>query len=732
MKVTPSRSPANPLARALLSAALLLVFFGLALAQVTTTSPTFDEGFTLLRGYAALRTGHLVPIGHPPLAHWLSALGVVLEPNLPDPRDLQGWYGDKYDESSHDLLWERGLNTNRLVFLGRLPILLLGLILGAVTARWAKDLLGWPAALVALGLHAFSPNLLAQSAVATTDLPVAAFYVFALYGWYRFARQPSLTNAVLTGVLVGGALASKFSALLLGPTLAVLGLIFLFSFRDHLPHKSRQLAIWIVGALLAIFIAIWATYGFAINPYPLAQYLRELTDLNSLASEGHTAYLFGLLSLKGWWYYHPVVLLVKTPLPLLALLLLGVASLLAKFRDAHTRFFLTTVGLPALIFLAAVTLSSLNVGYRYLLPALPLLHILAAAVVPLALRFARAVARLAFFTLLGWYALGALLIAPHFLAYFNELVGPANGYQVLVDSNLDWGQDLPALAQYLDGRPVNLSYFGRADPAYYGIRFAPLPGWPPPGPTHFAPADPAPGLYAISASNLVGVQLTDPNTYAYFRNQTPLAVINYSIFIYQVGSHAPVSTLAQCSPPVLNQNAVGQLLNQQATRQISFDCANSLIIPAQPALLLYPSGQTPLVDLGPSLFDWKRADGSTYYQLYWAATYTPPQPLFPGQYLSLLDYTLTPQALTLRWLVTQPAPPPVSVFVHFNWPDGALADNYDALGVPAEEWQTGDILIQRHPIAADLPTGQYGVEVGLYSLADGTRYSDINLTTYIK
>jgi hypothetical protein len=425
-------------------------------------------------------------------------------------------------------------------------------------------------------------------------------------------------------------------------------------------------------------------------------------------------------------------LLVKTPIPLLVLLGIGLLGLLLRLRDSISRAILLYVGLPALIFLAAVTLSSLNVGYRYLLPALPLLHILAAALTPLALGLRRFFAKVAFFVLLGWYGVGTLLIAPHFLAYFNGLVGPENGYKVLADSNLDWGQDLPALATYLAGRQVNLSYFGQADPAYYGIRYTPLPGWPPPGPTQFAPADPAPGLYAISASNLVGVQLADPNTFAYFRNLTPTEVINYSIFIYTVPQHATVETLAQCNPPVLNQNAVNALFDQHPLRQIGFDCANSLVIPAQPALVLYPNGQTPITDLGPSLFDWKRADGTTYYQLYRAATYAPPQPLFVGKYLSLLDYTLTPQTLTLRWLVTEPAPPPVSIFVHFNWPDGAMADAYDALGIPAEEWQTGDILIQRYPIAQDLPTGKYGVEVGLYSLANGTRYSDIQLTNFNK
>ncbi|MBI2975514.1 MAG: hypothetical protein HYY33_01025 [Chloroflexi bacterium] len=133
------------------------------------------------------------------------------------------------------------------------------------------------------------------------------------------------------------------------------------------------------------------------------------------------------------------------------------------------------------------------------------------------------------------------------------------------------------------------------------------------------------------------------------------------------------------------------------------------------------------------MFEWKRSDGTTYYRLYNSHTPTlPHSPIASGSYLSLLSYDLTPDSLTLTWLVTEPAPPPVSIFVHFNWPDGALADAYDALGVPAEYWQPGDVITQRHPIAPDLPPGEYGITVGLYSLADGTRYSDIALTTFVK
>lgn len=718
----------------------LLLFFALALAQITTTSPTFDEGFTLFRGYAALRTGYLVPIKHPPLAHWLSALGVTLEPNLPDPRELRGWQTDQYDAASRDLLWERGLNAGRIVFLGRYPILLLGVILGAATARWAGEFFGWGGAAAALALHALSPNLIAHSAVATTDLAVTAFYFFALYAWFRFAKNPGLSSAALAGVCLGLALAAKFSALLLLPTLGLLALLRLWQLRN-----SRAAAIRFVSLgsaiLLSAFLALWGVYRFAFDPFPLAQYLRELNDLTALASEGHTAYLFGLLSVKGWWVYHPLVFLVKTPLPLLLLSAYGVwrmarAIAITKRISALAVY----VFVPAAIYFAAAAFTSLNVGYRYLLPVLPLAHIIAAsAASQLPPSSQSPVARLivlrSTFTvsaLLLWHAASTFAVAPHFLAYFNELVGPANGYEVLADSNLDWGQDLPSLARYLNGRAVNLSYFGQADPHYYGINSTPLPGWPPPPKTDFAPADPAPGLYAISASNLVGVQLEDPNTFAYFRTLTPIKVINYSIFVYEIAQHDPITSFAQCAPPILKETQIERLLNRNV-RTIYFDCVASFIQPAAPTLLLYPADQTPLIDLGAPVFDWKRSDGTTYYRLYHSHTPTLPySPIANGQYLTLLSYELTADSLTLHWLVTEPAPPPVSIFVHFNWPDGALAEAYDALGVPAEYWQKGDVIVQRHFISPDLPRGEYGVTVGLYSLADGARYSDIALDTYKK
>jgi len=133
--------------------------------------------------------------------------------------------------------------------------------------------------------------------------------------------------------------------------------------------------------------------------------------------------------------------------------------------------------------------------------------------------------------LCSWYVIGTVAIGPHYLAYFNEFVGgPNNGYRYLVDSNLDWGQDLKNLSKYMTAQDIPeiyLSYFGTADPAYYGIRFQPMPDTPPsPGA--------APAYYAISATSLQNVYSSEGKSGHWLAGYSPVRKIGYSIFVYRL------------------------------------------------------------------------------------------------------------------------------------------------------------------------------------------------------
>jgi hypothetical protein len=147
--------------------------------------------------------------------------------------------------------------------------------------------------------------------------------------------------------------------------------------------------------------------------------------------------------------------------------------------------------------------------------------------------------------LLGWYAWGTLRVHPHPLAYFNETVGgPSNGWRVLVDSSLDWGQDLTRVEPWMRAHGVaryKLSYFGTASPEYHGITGEMLPGYTSPRvprvTREIAPGD----ILAVSATNLQGVYIEDADQplMARIRQLQPIGRIGYSILVFRADFRWP-------------------------------------------------------------------------------------------------------------------------------------------------------------------------------------------------
>jgi hypothetical protein len=178
-----------------------------------------------------------------------------------------------------------------------------------------------------------------------------------------------------------------------------------------------------------------------------------------------------------------------------------------------------------------------NIGLRYILPVFPFLMVLSGRLAGVALR-GRLRWKLPIAVLLLWYGGESLSIHPHYLAYFNQLAGGAqNGYKHLVDSNLDWGQDLKGLGRYLDRKGVNrviLSYFGSADPAWYGIDYEALPSHillnPKVRCTRIRPGD----TVAVSATNLYPLYVDLGGLSGYLREIGPVDHVGYSILIFRI------------------------------------------------------------------------------------------------------------------------------------------------------------------------------------------------------
>jgi hypothetical protein len=534
-----------------LTVALLLVSFALVLTSATHTSPTMDEQNHIARGVAYVGTGDpRLSVEHPPLVNVLSGLPVylLLHPRL--PVESIWWEAGEWYHFADLFLWEVNSNADQIVFLARLPVMGLYLLLIALVHRWATRLFGRWGGLLAAAFCTLDPNLLAHAQLATTDVGGAFFAFLAAYAVWALLRHPSPSRVVWAGLSMGLAFAAKLSALLFGPILALAAVV------DGLPGPSgragRVLGRLGLMSLLVLMglLVVWACYGFQVGPLeegglavPAAPYLRGVRTVLGFAAGGRSGYLLGQTGTEGWWTYFLVAFVVKTPLATLVALLL--ATGLALRRPRSSDLFLL---LPPLVYFGIMSLSSLNLGYRHLLPILPFLFVHLARLAPAATlpgpRLQAAAQRLVPLALVLGLVAATVCIYPYFLAYFNPLGGgPEGGWRVLADSNIDWGQDLERLRDWMQREGVErvrLAWFGSAHPEFYDIGYDLLPGLPygfalwsdPP----FDPQDPEPGVYAISVSNLVGAASPVPDLYAWFRAREPDARIGYSIFIYRVSA----------------------------------------------------------------------------------------------------------------------------------------------------------------------------------------------------
>jgi hypothetical protein len=545
------------------AAPVILLFFYLALDSLVGDSPTMDEQNHLARGLAFLRTGDAhFSLEHPPLVNALSALPLLTLPGIRLPTDHPSWQAPEgWYAFAEQLLWVYNDDVERMVFMARLPIVFLTLGLGLIGYRFGRKLWGRVGALIVLIFLLFDPNLLAHGRYSTTDAGGTTFLFLAAYLLWRLWSKPTWRWRYLAaaGIGLGLALGSKLSNLVFVPVFALLAILPLYGERWSWRGPGRRVVQYGAAIIISWFV-LWALYAFewgafrfqteglaTLNQWsgPLPTFLAGVEQILRVTGSGRMAFLLGEFSADGWWYYFPVAFGVKTPLLVILLFILAALLLVGLRKTRGRAIFLVT---PALVFLLVSMQSGLNIGYRHLLPMLPFLYTLAAGVTVLpglASKPTRPVEHATRLALLG-ALLSILLIDivlhPHYLSYFNLAAGgPANGHRVLVDSNIDWGQDLKRLEAWIsenDEDDIKLSWFGTADPAYYGIDYDPLPGL-----THhfdlwwnvpFDTIDPEPGVYAISVSNLWELPLADKTVFPAFRERQPDDRVGYSILIYRV------------------------------------------------------------------------------------------------------------------------------------------------------------------------------------------------------
>lgn len=550
-----------------------IVFVGLTVSSYRQLSATVDEPQHIVTGYSALTLkDYRVDPLHPPLLRIWSALPLLAMPEVRLSTNTVAWATVKPWLICEQFMYVDN-DGDRLLNRARFMNVLWGVLLGVLLFGWGRQLMGfWPAVIV-LGMYCFEPNILASFGLVTTDPGLICCFFGTAYFLWRTARQLSALNVTGLTVFFALAQAGKFTALILGPIVFVL-LLFRAGSSEAwgacaTSCRRFQLAGGIV-LLLAIttFGLIWASYGFQYSPAPVGTGLDRVVSgptihqrvpniaavvdwidehrllpnlygqgfaLGQGAAQFRTAFLLGQISDTGWWYYFPVAILIKTPVPLLVLFLAGLAVGAAnRSKWGAEDFFIL---LPLLAYLGVAMAMKINIGLRHVLPIYPLALLIAgravAAVVASGRKFL--VTGLAALCLLQ--VIDVVAIHPHYLAYFNFLIGgPRNGHKYLADSNIDWGQDLKGLKQWMDSNGVqriNLSYFGSADPAYYGINCIPLRGSPP-FLVHQIREPSLPGLVAVSVQNLTGAGLDGDQFYKPLLEMQPIAIIGYSIHIYLV------------------------------------------------------------------------------------------------------------------------------------------------------------------------------------------------------
>jgi 4-amino-4-deoxy-L-arabinose transferase-like glycosyltransferase len=411
---------------------------------------------------------------------------------------------------------------------------------------FATGIAGPPAGALSVAVFSLMPVFISNNALVTTDAAPSVFYFGAFCLGYMFSALPGAATgavgrkaanlsgngrrhvyAALTGLLTGLAMASKFSMFIIPPLM-----IAFWTGHNLLDPKVRpaRLLRYIAVYLLAVVITVACVYNFNIELY-----FSGLEGMFKMLDRGRSSFVWGHHYLSGVWWYFPLALGVKTPLAVLALSLAGLAALKSSFKKDYLWLIL-----PPLIYFVLAMNAKVQIGGRHILPIMPFLAVLSGLGAVYAVK--RKALLVLLVPLLALWVLGLVRTGPYSLAYFNELAGgPANGYKFLVDSNLDWGQDIKSLAAWLGRRgnpPVVLSYFGVARPEYYGMKYLPL------GTSSnielagtgedLCRADKV--LLAVSATNLQSTYYSDQKTYDWLKSREPVFTAGYSIFLYDLTS----------------------------------------------------------------------------------------------------------------------------------------------------------------------------------------------------
>ena len=561
-----------------LAVSILLALLTLQLIHVADVySANWDEAHHLYDGYNIWTTDdYRANAEVPPLVKLMAAAPLLTMKIQPPRYDGTTQARNAFVDGRAFVLTN---GRDRVLYPARMVCIVFTLLAAWLMYAGGRSMFGTLAALIALSLFVFDPNVLANGSLISTDVGSACFIFATVFAFYRYTLAPSPGRLAVTALLAGLTLVTKFTGILIAPMLILLAAAEGVRTRNLRVLGARITAC--MAILAGAWIVIWAFYGFRFAAAPqglslspsLASYIGSLPKRGdavklALAARFHLlpeAYIWGLADTRhkewefmsfffgrmyrhGPWQYFPVAFLIKSTLPLLILLALSPILWLRSGRTYIRELYFLLI--PVGVYFVVIATSHFDIGARHLMPIYPFLYILAGAAAAMAVRRGRALT-IVVCLLLAWQVVTTMRVAPAYMAYGNEAIGgPLEVRRYLSDANVDWGQQLKAVKQYLDQNQIKdcwFAYFADAaiQPQDYGIpcRRLPTPSglWWMKLPIEVPPV--IEGTVLVSESDLEGVESGDGalNPYEAFRGIRPAAIIQDGVYVYQGRFEVPLA-----------------------------------------------------------------------------------------------------------------------------------------------------------------------------------------------
>jgi 4-amino-4-deoxy-L-arabinose transferase-like glycosyltransferase len=505
---------------------ILLVTLGRIARTWHVFSVTGDEPVHVAAGYDYLKHHKFDDIERPPLPNALFALP-LLNASEPDSMQLIRRGNSILRDKGHYMRGTAKARAGNFVFV---IIAILGVFF------WTRSLFDETVAVIAAAVFSMLPTVLAFGGLATPDIAATGAFAFAMLAYDGWLAQPTWRRTIFLAVAFAFGFLCKFSFALF----FVIGAAFLSFARGRFGGVKRA-----ATAFAIAFVIAWGAYLFSIGTMKSVdrrsrEWLRQ--SFHTSGIERHSAlpapalltgvlaavhdrtieqgFLFGEYSEVGWWYYFPVALAVKTPLPLLALAVAG--AMVAARRETHGEVAAIVLGI-----LAFAMVSRVSLGIRHILPIYVPLSMLAAFAIVTGWRFSKR-HRAAVAVGLVWLVADGILAHPDYLPWMNALAGP-HPELVLADSNFDWGQDLVRLRtacreRKIDRLGVLLAASAASDQLWMPL-FDPNP---------IQPYTPVSGWVAVGETPLQMSQATDPNSYTWLTANRPFIRVGKTIRLYHV------------------------------------------------------------------------------------------------------------------------------------------------------------------------------------------------------